>query len=46
MKLFDSKEARIEKSIRQNKEEIQYYKQKILAIELDIISDEMRLRTL
>ena len=46
MKLFDTKEERIEKSMRQNKEEIEYHKQKILAIELDILNGERKLRAL
>lgn len=46
MKLFDSKHEKIEKSIRFKKDEIEFYNQKILLIELDIMKSEKELRQL
>ena len=46
MKLFESKSERIEKSIRQNRELIQWHNELIKAIELDIVNDERKLRAL
>ena len=46
MKLFESKSERFEKSIRQNRELINWHNELIKVIEIDICNDERKLRAL